>query len=102
EGEPSKIRDLRAQGIEVLDGNAAAPGLLEAANVVAASALLVAIPDGFEGGQIVQKARRMRPDLKIIARAHSDQEVAHLKKFGATIVIMGEQEIAKAMIAQLG
>jgi Trk K+ transport system NAD-binding subunit len=39
--------------------------------------------------------------LPIIARAHSDEEVAHLKHHGATSVIMGEQEIAKAMLAQI-
>ncbi len=65
------------------------PGMLEAANVVAARALLVAIPDAFEGGQIVAKARALAPGLAIIARAHSEEEVAHLKRHGATSVIMG-------------
>ena len=37
----------------------------------------------------------------IIARAHSDAEVEHLSKHGATNVVMGEHEIAKAMIADI-
>ena len=85
-----------------LKGNAAAAGMLQAANVGAARALLVAIPDAFESGQIVAKARAISVDLPIIARAHSNQEVAHLKHHGANVVIMGEEEIAKAMIAEMG
>jgi CPA2 family monovalent cation:H+ antiporter-2 len=64
----------------------------------AASCLLVAIPDGFEGGQVVQQARAINATLPIIARAHSEEEVLHLKKHGATTVIMGEEQIARAMI----
>ncbi|MBN9000970.1 MAG: NAD-binding protein, partial [Rhizobiales bacterium] len=89
------------QGIEIISGNAAAPDMLQAANVGAARGLLVAIPDAFEGGQIVAKARGISATLPIIARAHSEEEIAHLKHHGATSVIMGEQEIAKAMLAQI-
>ena len=34
-----------------------------------------------------------------MARAHSDAEVAHLVKCGATLTIMGEAEIARAMLS---
>jgi CPA2 family monovalent cation:H+ antiporter-2 len=61
----------------------------------------VAIPDAFEGGQTVMQARAANPDLLIIARAHSEEEVLHLKKHGATTVIMGELEIARAMIEEV-
>jgi monovalent cation:H+ antiporter-2, CPA2 family len=44
------------------------------------------------------QARSVNPRLLIIARAHSEEEVAHLKKHGASSVIMGEREIARAMI----
>jgi CPA2 family monovalent cation:H+ antiporter-2 len=102
EDNPGIIERLREQGIEIISGNAAAPDMLQAANVGAARGLLVAIPDAFEGGQIVAKARGISATLPIIARAHSEEEVAHLKHHGATSVIMGEQEIAKAMLAQIG
>ena len=71
---------------------------MRSANLGSARCLLVAIPDAFEGGQAVMQAREANPDLLIIARAHSEEEVLHLKKHGATTVIMGELEIAKAMI----
>ncbi|MEW6454636.1 MAG: YbaL family putative K(+) efflux transporter [Pseudomonadota bacterium] len=91
----------RKRGIEAISGNAADPNVIAAANLIAAHCLLVAIPDAFEGGQVVEQARRISPTLPIIARAHSEEEIAHLKKHGVTDVIMGEHEIAKAMIADI-
>jgi CPA2 family monovalent cation:H+ antiporter-2 len=102
EDTPGAVERLHKEGIEVITGNAAAPDMLQAANITAARGLLVAIPDAFEGGQIVAKARALSPTLPIIARAHSEEEIAHLRHHGANVVIMGEQEIAKAMLAQIG
>ncbi|MFZ5682566.1 MAG: Kef family K(+) transporter [Bradyrhizobiaceae bacterium] len=102
EDNPGCLEKLAQAGIEKITGNAAAPGMLVAANLEAARGLIVAIPDAFEGGQIVSKARAISATLPIIARAHSEEEIAHLKHHGANSVIMGEQEIAKAMIAQIG
>ena len=90
---------LLQQGTEAITGNAADPEVVRAANLAGARCLLVAIPDGFEGGQVVEQARAINPNLPIIARSHSDDETAHLKKHGATEVVMGEHEIAKAMVA---
>ena len=93
------VTELRKQGLEAIAGNAADPDVLRAANLAEARCLLVAIPDAFEGGQVVAQARTVNPALAIIARSHSDEETEHLKKHGATLVVMGEEEIAKAMIA---
>jgi CPA2 family monovalent cation:H+ antiporter-2 len=101
EDDQGLVEALHKEGIEVILGNAAAPDMLEAANITGARGLLVAIPDAFEGGQIVAKARALSQTLPIIARAHSEEEIAHLKHHGANEVIMGEQEIAKAMLAQI-
>jgi len=98
ENDEDIVDSLRKQGIEAIAGNAADPELARAANYPAARCLLVAIPDGFEGGQVVEQAHAVNPRLPIIARAHSDEEIAHLKRHGATKVIMGEHLIAHAMI----
>jgi CPA2 family monovalent cation:H+ antiporter-2 len=93
-----------APGIEHIRGNAAQDEVLAASNLKDARLLFVAIPQAFEAGQIVQQARRANPALPIIARAHFDAEVDHLHKLGATQVVMGEREIALAMLdfAQAG
>jgi K+:H+ antiporter len=91
----------REAGMEVIHGNAADPDILQAANIPGARCLLVAIPDAFEGGQVAAQARALNPVLPIIARSHSDEETEHMKKHGATKVIMGEHEIAIAMLADV-
>ena len=98
EDDDDMVADLKAEGVEALSGNAADPEILQAANLGAARCLLVAIPDAFEGGQVVQQARAINAALPIIARAHSEAEIEHLLKHGASLVVMGEHEIAKAMI----
>jgi monovalent cation:H+ antiporter-2, CPA2 family len=98
EDDKDLVAELKAQGVEAIAGNAADPVLIPAANLGDARCLLVAIPDAFEGGQVVQQARAINPKLLIIARAHSEAEIEHLKKHGADLVVMGEHEIAKAML----
>jgi CPA2 family monovalent cation:H+ antiporter-2 len=95
------VTRLRQEGTEALQGNAAAPAVIAAANVAGARSLLVAIPNAFEAGQIVQQGRAANPGLEIIARAHSDAEVDHLQNCGADLTIMGEREIARRMVERL-
>jgi CPA2 family monovalent cation:H+ antiporter-2 len=95
---PDATEKLRAAGIEHISGNAAQGDALTAANIAGAAMLFVAIPEAFEAGQIVEQARRANPALKIVARAHYDAEGDHLIARGADKVIMGEREIAHAMI----
>ncbi len=90
---------LRERGVEAIAMNAVTG--LAAANVKAAHTLVVAIPDCFEAGQIVEQARKANASLRIIARAHSDAEEAYLKSNGATEVIQGSRETADAIIAVL-
>jgi len=89
---------LRARAIETIHGNGAAPEVIAAANLVEARGLLVAIPDAFEAGQIVEQGRAANPAIEIIARSHSDEEVQYLNRCGADLVIMGENEIAHRMV----
>ena len=91
----------RERGYEVIIGSAADPMVLEAAGVGRAVRMLVAVADGFEGGGVVDKARKANPALEIIARAHSDAEAAHLIAHGADRIVMGEAQIARGMIEDL-
>jgi CPA2 family monovalent cation:H+ antiporter-2 len=91
------VEALQEEGGSVVVGNAAEPGALERARIGTARWLICAIPDAFEGGALVERARAANPTLRIVARAHSDEEVAHLEKLGADLVIMGEAEIARGI-----
>jgi monovalent cation:H+ antiporter-2, CPA2 family len=89
--------ELREAGTEVILGNAAQPGMLEAANVAGARFLISAVPNPFESGNLIERARAANPRLDIIARAHTDAEVEYLTRLGANRIIMGEHEIARGI-----
>lgn len=95
------VSDLHAEGMDAIAGHAASPGLLALANIGRARSLVVAIPDAFEAGNIVESAKALNGHLLVIARAHSDAEVEHLTKLGADTVIIGEREIANGMLKRL-
>jgi CPA2 family monovalent cation:H+ antiporter-2 len=98
ENDVSLIARLHAEGVPAILGQASAAGVLESANVADARLLISAIPNVFEAGQAIKRARVLNPSLAIVARAHSDGEVTHLEQHGAHTVIMGEREIARRML----
>ena len=85
-------------GHEAVAGNALDKRVLEAAGIDRATSLLIAIPEGFDAGAIAEKARALKPDLPIVARAHSNGEVEHLTRLGIGDVVMGERELAMRML----
>jgi len=100
EGRQDLVARAREDGFGVVRANAAQPGISDKTNLLSARWLVVAIPSAFEAGQIVEHARAESPNLTILARAHFDAEVEHLKKSGASFIVMGEREIAKAMLEE--
>ena len=97
EDQRDTARKAETEGMQVVLGNATQPRVLHEAGIEHASKLLIAIPEGFEGGAVAERARELNPKLPIIARAHSDEEVEHLRRLGAQHVVMAERETAKRM-----
>jgi CPA2 family monovalent cation:H+ antiporter-2 len=93
-----RVLAAREAGIEVVVGNAATGEVLRAANIVGARDVVIAIPNAFEAGQATEQCRKLNSTVKIIARAHADEEVDYLRRLGADEVIMGEREIGLGMI----
>ncbi|APZ99479.1 Kef family K(+) transporter [Sphingopyxis sp. QXT-31] len=87
----------RAAGATVIVGDATKESILRQAGIEDAATLLIAIPEGVEAGAVVRKARAINPKLVIVARAHSDEEVADLVRRGADHVVMAERETAARM-----
>lgn len=101
EDQADVVKALRTDSIPALYGNAAAPGMMEAAHIAQANWLLVAIPDALEAGQIIEHSRKLNPRIEVVARAHSLAELAHLEKHGATHTIIAEREIANGMASRV-
>ena len=84
-------------GATVIVGDATKESILRQAGLDTAATLLIAIPEGVEAGAIVRRARAINPKLVIVARAHSDEEVADLVRRGADHVVMAERVTASRM-----
>jgi CPA2 family monovalent cation:H+ antiporter-2 len=91
-----QIDKMRDRSIEGLAGNAIT--LMQTANLTKAAGLIISLPNGFESGQLVATARAANPNLFIVARAQSEAEADHLRRYGASDVIIGEQTIADAVL----
>ena len=98
EEQPDAIEAARRDGAEVITGNAADPEVLALAGLPQARRLFVTVPEAFEAGQVVEQARVIHPEITIMARAHSEEAVAHLDRLGATLTVLGEREIAERMV----
>ncbi len=101
ESDALRIGELRERGMPFVEGNAASREMLDQAHPGTAARIVIAIPNAFEAGRIVKHARRANPGIAIVARAHSDPEIKHLRELGANTVIMGERQIALEMIAEI-
>ena len=84
EQDPHRLESLRQADIPHVNGNVADDEVLCRAAITDASWLLVAIPNSFEAGEAIAQAKLINPTIRVIARAHSDDEVSFLTKQGRT------------------
>jgi CPA2 family monovalent cation:H+ antiporter-2 len=102
EADAERAEEAEEAGHPVVRGSALEDRHLMAAGICEARRLLIAVPEGFEGGAIHEHARHLNSQLQVIARAHSDAEVAHLERIGVPHVVMGERELAGRMLQLSG
>ncbi|WP_295364128.1 YbaL family putative K(+) efflux transporter [Arenimonas sp.] len=91
------VQRARDEGFAAIRGNAANARVLEEAAPDQASLLVLAIPQALEAGEVIARLRERRPEMTILARAHSDAEVRHLLKNGADGAVLAEKELAHSM-----
>lgn len=90
------IEDLRNRGEAAVCGDAADPAVLIQAHIANAAMLAVAWPDPVAASQMIETARALNPDIEIIVRMHTKEEVLLLEKEQVTTVC-AEDELAKGM-----
>ncbi len=81
------IQLMRRFGVKGFLGDPTRPELLKAAGLVDARVLVVAMDDKVAVTKLVTFARRQRPDLHIVARAHDRNHVFELYAAGADDIV---------------
>jgi CPA2 family monovalent cation:H+ antiporter-2 len=81
------IETMRKFGVKGFFGDPSRPELLEAAGLASAEVIVVAVDDRENALRIVAHARRVRPDIRIVARARDRVHVYELYQAGADDII---------------
>ena len=90
-------RRVRSEGYRVVYGDAARAGVLEAAGISTAIALVVSGPSPEQSAEIIRIARDLNSKIRVLARSHYLRETAVMRDAGADHVFAGEGEVALAM-----
>lgn len=93
-----RVELLREKGFHAIAGDASYPAVLIEAALDKAFALLIAVPDPFEARRILEAARELHPDIKIIVRAHNDEELTYFMEQNVNLALTGPREIARRMV----
>jgi CPA2 family monovalent cation:H+ antiporter-2 len=94
ERNPETVETQRALGRWVVAGNASDAQTLNEAGLDRASILALTIPDEDAVLEATTLARRLRPEIYIIARTNYSSKGMEASHLGANDVIMGEQAVA--------
>ncbi len=92
-----RIGTLREKGYIAIVGDASDPDVLKECGIETAAALAIAVPDYFEAQRILQAARSLQPDVKIMVRAHNDEEMDYFRSQNVHMASTGAREIGEAM-----
>lgn len=95
------VSELTKGGQEVIYGDPTEPEVLEAAGIKNAKILVLAIPDRVAQEELIAHVETVAPDVKIITRAHLDEDFEKLKLLRVDKIIQPEFEAAVAIIKSI-
>ncbi len=96
-----RVEVMREKGLHAIAGDATHIETLQEAAIDKAKAIIVAVPNPFEARRIVEAARELKPDIKVLVRAHSEEELAYFEGQKVDLAVMGVQEVAHRMVEYL-
>ncbi|HIK44450.1 MAG TPA: cation:proton antiporter, partial [Leptolyngbyaceae cyanobacterium M65_K2018_010] len=94
ENSEAAVQGLRHRQIPFVFGDADSELVLEKTHLETARALAIALPDPASTRLLLQRALAKVPNLDIIARSHTNQEIDLLTQLGAKEVVQPEFEAA--------
>lgn len=92
-----QVENLRANGFHAIAGDGSQAEVLKEAAIHKAVALVVAVPDPFEARRIVETARSIKPELKILVRAHNEEEREYFIAHNIDFAVTGPRAIGRLM-----
>ena len=95
------VRSLKEEGLDAIYGDATRPETLEAAGVAHAGTLILSSAGMTDSDEVIRTARRLNPDIRVLARALYLRDLAVLKTAGANSVYSAEGEVAVAFIEDI-
>lgn len=101
EQDREKVEGLRSRGQAAVCGDAAEPAVLIQAHIARAALLVIAAPDGVAARRMVEAARALNPEVRIVARVGSGEEAEILRREQVGQVFVAEEELAGSMIRQV-
>lgn len=97
EEDPRVVQILRRKNVQVVQGDATTPAVLQRARLDDAKVLFVAIANPIAVRQIVGYVQEHYPLLPVIVRTHTEAERRYLSERGVEEVVLGENELALEM-----
>ncbi len=95
------VRKFREQGVNIYFGDAKNERILKWAGIKNARIIVVTVPDVSETVFIVEKAKVLNDNIKVIARAKFLSEVKEIQSRGVEKVVCDESETAKSIVIDL-
>ncbi len=96
-----RIEDLRSKGFHAIAGDATHEETLREAALEDAIAIIVAVPNPYEARRIVEAARAIKSDIKILVRAQNDEEMEYFAEQNVDLAVMGPREVGRRMVDYL-
>ncbi len=92
------VQELKDAGTMVIYGDPTEPEVLEAVGIRQAKAIILAIPDRVVQETLITYVQTVAPEVKIISRAHRDEDWEKLKTLRVDKVIQPEFEAAVEIV----
>ncbi|HEX6655374.1 MAG TPA: cation:proton antiporter [Candidatus Limnocylindria bacterium] len=92
------VRRALDAGTPLVYGDGATPAVLDAARIETASTMVIALNDALATQQAAAYAMSRNERLYVLARAHSAQEEADLRRIGVAHVITAERQLGHELV----
>lgn len=97
EAQRERVDALREKGRLAVTGDASEPVVLVQAHIVNASLLIITVKDLIKVRQMIDTARTLNPEVKILLCAQSDEEAELMRKQYDVETFLAENELANAI-----